>query len=282
MNRKITILLAFVALIVVSSYVYLSTVPPSPQRQPLSPSENLPGEDKLAKSDKEDVEENINGYSLEEDLRINQTTEEEEENRISGLSQQQQAQLMKKIEPNKMNTVLHEYNTSLPKGINNKVQYFYYNISYDYFLITAENGADIRENPAADSTVVARVENLDKVSLLQRAEGKEFQGSNIWYRVACKKDNQTKEGYLHASTGTPRAFRFDKMLAAVNQLKQQLAQGELHFISNYKNQNGAPPKKGDAAIDEYGYRFITVLPHTCGQIPAANSGIYRTESWCEY
>lgn len=260
MYRKTTILIAVAAVIAVSSYLYLREVPPAPQREQLRPSQNVPREDKLTKSDQEAVEENINGYDLENDLRITETIEADEENRIESLSQQQQYQLLGNISPNKMNTVLQEYKTTLPEGINNKVQYFEYHISFDYFLITAENGTEIRENPAPDAPVVCRVNNMDKVSLLQRADGKEFQGSNIWYRVACSHDNQTEEGYLHSQTGVPRTFRFDKMQAGVNQLRQQLAQGELHFIRNYKNQNGAPPKKGDAATDEYGYRFYHSAP----------------------
>lgn len=260
MYRKITIILMAVALVAASSYVYISSVPPSPQRQQLRTSPNLLREDKLAKSDKEAVEENINGFSIEDDLRITRAAQGVEKDGILSLSQQQQVQMLENIGSNKMNTVLHQYNTTLPETIINKVQYFEYNISFDYFLITAENGGEIRENPISDAAVVCRVNNLDKVSLLQRVEAEEVAGSNIWYRVACSHDNQTEEGYLHSTVGTPRIFRFDRMQNAVNQLRQQLSQGELHFVRNYKNQNGAPPEKGDAAIDEHGYRFYHSAP----------------------
>jgi len=50
------------------------------------------------------------------------------------------------------------------------------------------------------------------------------------------------------------------MLDAINDLKQQVDQGELHFVSNYKNQNGTPPQEGNAAIDEYGYRVYHSAP----------------------
>jgi len=259
MYRKINLILMVIIIVAVSSGVYRRTVPPGETPAPRQQTD-LPREDRLAKSDREAVEENINGFSIEDDLKLTQTTRREEKNRISCLSQQQKTQVLKNIGSKKMNTVLHEYNTTLPQGINDAVQYTQYNFSFDYFLVTAENGADIRENPAPDATVVARVENLDKVSLLQRVEGEEMEGSTLWYRVAFGNGNKTNEGYLHSTAGTPRNFRFDRMQDAVNQLRQQVAQGGLHFISNYKNQNGAPPQKGDAAVDEYGYRFYHSAP----------------------
>lgn len=261
MYRKINLVLLviIIAIVATAGCVYRRSAPPGETPAPRQQSDRS-REDRLAKSDKEAVEENINGFSIEDDLKLTQTTRREEKNRISSLSQQQNSQMLKKIGSKKMNTVLQEYNTTLPQGINNAIQYAQYNFSYDYFLVTAENGADIRENPAPDATVVARVENLDKVSLLQRVEGKEMEGSNIWYRVGFVDGDKASEGYLHATEGTPRVFRFSRMQDAVNELKQQVAQGALHFIRNYKNQNGAPPAKGDAAVDEHGYRAYHSAP----------------------
>jgi len=254
--KKITILLLLVAIVGVSSYVYLRGVP-SPQSSPIP---TLPKEDRLTKSDQKDVEENINGIDIEEDLNITKETQKAEEKKNLSLSQQQQAQMLEKISSNQKNAVPQEYNTTLPKTITNKVQYFDYKISYDYFLITAANGAELRKDPTSGASVVCKVNNLDKISLLQRVEGEVVQGSNIWYRVACSHDNKTDVGYLHSTTGTPRVFRFDKMQAAVNTLKQQLTQGKLHFIRNYKNAYGTPPKKGDTSVDQYGYRFYHSAP----------------------
>ncbi|HHT62414.1 MAG TPA: L,D-transpeptidase family protein [Clostridia bacterium] len=258
MYKKITVMLTALALIAASSYIY-SRMVPSPQRQPLPQSENRQGEDPLAKTEREGIEENINGTDLEEDFRLTRDLGGEEK-RILSLSQEQQKEMLNKVGSKKMNTVLEEYHRILPAGINNRLQYTGYDITYDYFLVTAENGTEIREKPTADSPVVGRVNNLDKVSLLQRVESDMLEGSNIWYRVACNLNNQTIEGYLHSGTGIPRAFRFDKMLAAVNELRQQLAQGELHFIRNYKNQNGTPPQKGNTQVDEHGYRFYHSAP----------------------
>src|SRR5690606_7051899 len=98
---------------------------------------------------------------------------------ISALDRQRSLQMVKKVGSKKMNDVLHEYSSALPEGINDAVQYNLYSLPFDYFLVTADNGAKVRENPVADSAAVASAGNLDKVSLLQRVESDEYQGSDI-------------------------------------------------------------------------------------------------------
>lgn len=258
MKRRFSLVLIIILIIAAAGCVNRPAPPeerPSPRRQT-----EQPKEDKLAKSGKEAVEENINGYSIKDDLRITETAQEDGSRRISALDRQRSLQMVKKVGSKKMNAVLHEYSTTLPEGINDAVQYTRYSLPFDYFLVTADNGAKVRENPVQDSATVASVGNLDKLSLLQRVESDEYQGSNIWYRVGFWDGNKTGEGYLHSTEGTPRSFRFERMRDAVNDLKQQVAQGPLHFISNYKNQNGPPPQKGDAAVDEHGYRVYHSAP----------------------
>ncbi len=259
MYRKISLLLIGIILVTATGCVNRRIAPPKDIPAPGQQTDQV-RKDRLAKSDKEAVEENINGLSIEDDLRATQTAQRDGKGRISGLSRQQKAQMLKKIGSKKMNTVLHEYNTTLPQGINDAVRYDLYDFSYDYFLVTAEDGADVREKPAPGTTVVARLENLDKASLLQRVESEEIKGSKIWYRIGFQNGGKIIEGYLHSSEGTPRTFRFGKMQDAVNSLKQQVDKGALHFVSNYKNQNGAPPSKGGAAVDQYGYRVYHSAP----------------------
>ncbi|SCZ06317.1 L,D-transpeptidase [Alkaliphilus peptidifermentans] len=257
MYRKITIVLMIILIAATSSCGLRRDAPPGEAPNPRNQTE-LQREDMLAKSDQEAVEENINGYNIEDDLRITQTTQDDD--RISCIDQEQRAEILNNIGSKPMNTVLEEYDSTLPEAIIDTLQYHQYNISYDYLLITAEDGAKIRENPKPDTNFVAHIETLEKMSLLQRVEGEELEGSNIWYRVAFENGNEVKEGYLHSTEGTPRNFRFDRMQDAINELRQQVAEGELHFISNYKNENGAPPQEGDAAVDEYGYRVYHSAP----------------------
>lgn len=263
MYKKMILILLILLMVTVTSCTERRDAPPDErpeQSQQQPPSENMGREDKLAKSDEENVEENINGFDIEDDEQVGQDTEQRKEDKVSGISQQDKMNMLKKIEPKKINTILEEYDTTLPEEITQDLQYTEYDIAFDYFLITSEDGFEVRESPAPDSTVIAEVENLDKVSLLQRAEGETLEDSNIWYRVAFGNGDEVKEGYVHSSAGTPRMFRFENMRDGINQLNQQLSQGELHFIRNYKYQNGAPPKKGDAAVDEYGYRAYHSAP----------------------
>ncbi len=261
MKRRLNLVLIIMIIIAIIAAAGCVNRPAPPEERP-SPRRQTeqPKEDRLAKSDKEAVEENINGYSIKDDLRITGTAQEDGRRKISALDRQRSLQMVKKVGSKKMNAVLHEYSTTLSEGINDAVQYTRYSLPFDYFLVTAENGAKVRENPVQDSATVATVGNLDKLSLLQRVESDEYQGSNIWYRVGFWDGTKTGEGYLHSTEGTPRNFRFDRMQDAVNELKQQVAQGPLHFISNYKNQNGPPPRKGDAAVDEHGYRVYHSAP----------------------
>ena len=271
MNRKFTLILMAAALIGVASFLYLrGGLVPNPQ---LRPNESkAPQVDNLTKSDQPSVEENINGYELEEDLGITKDTQEADENESSSLSQQQQTQLLEKLSAKPTNSVLQDYKTTLPKTINYKLQYTNYQMSYDYFLITAANGAELRKDPQNGAAVVCRVNSLDKISLLQQVQGETIAGSNIWYRVACTHNNKTEEGYLHSAAGVPRGFQFTKMLEAVNVLKQQLTKGELNFVRNYKNQNGAPPAKPEGAVDQYGYRSYHSAP---GYVKADTGSDFR-------
>lgn len=143
-------------------------------------------EDSLPKTELKDVEENINAYDIEDDFRITQDVTQTEEE-FAALNPQKTKQLLKEIGPKKKNTLLEEYESSLPKAINKALQYSQYNISYDYFLVTAEKGAKIKETPDPAGTDVGQVNNLDKVSLLQRVDGESVAGSKIWYRIAVEK-----------------------------------------------------------------------------------------------
>lgn len=225
-----------------------------------TPSQNMQSAGRLSKSDEENVEENINGYNIEDDQMITQNSEAVEGNKISNLNQRLKTQILGSIDTKSTDTILEVYQTMLPEGIQEDIQYPYYNINFDYFLITADNESEIRENPTLNSSVIAMVKNLDKVSLYQRVQGEWVDDSDMWYRVGILEGDQLKEGYIHSILGTPRNYRFDKMKDAINGLLQEVNQGELHFISNYKNLNGAPPQKGNAEVDEYGYRVFHSAP----------------------
>ncbi|MEJ6949665.1 L,D-transpeptidase family protein [Natronospora cellulosivora (SeqCode)] len=266
MNKKTAIVVVLVAVVALSAFALYRSNSFNQARQ------NQPEEDNLAKTELEGVEENINAYDIEEDISITMRTEVDGEEGVMGLTQAQKLEMLDIIDPASNNTVLEEFNTHLPENINDAREYMLYEISYDYFLITAEEGTQIRENPDPNSPVLAELETLDKVSLLQRVEGEEMAGSNIWYRVFFIANEQFNEGYVISTTGTPRVFRFDAMETAINELREELNQGELHFISNYKFENGVPPQEGDIAVDEHGYRYYHSAP---AYVEASTDADYR-------
>lgn len=207
----------------------------------------------------EEADENINAYQLEDDFQMTRDLGRDE-NEVLALSRQETEQLLEKVSPKKENTILNQYETNLPADINEALRYFQYPISYDYYLVTAEEGVNIREGPRPDANIVGRVEYLDKLSLLQRVEGEEMAGSKIWYRIAAEREGEIDEGYLHFNAGTPRTFRFQAMRDKVYELQQLLDDGELNYIINYRNQNGTPPQQDNRQVDDYGYRFYHSAP----------------------
>jgi hypothetical protein len=253
MNKKLIYPLVALVVVAVVGYTYFLDTPEETPDQ-AEQQQEAPNQ----KTD-ENIEENINGYNIEDDLEITQNSQQNE-NETSTVDRQQTEQIRREVSPKKENTILHEYNPQLPEGINEARQYRQYPISFAYFLVTAEEGVELKAGPDPSDSTVDERSYLDKVSLLQRVEGKEKAGSKIWYRVASKQGEEIKEGYINSTEGIPRNFRFAKMKEAVDELKQELAEGQLQFVSNYRNENGTPPQEGKALVDEHGYRVYHSAP----------------------
>ncbi len=148
----------------------------------------------------------------------------------------------------------------MPETIKQRLKYLDYDFSFDYFLITVKEDIKVYETPVPNDEHIAKLQHLDKVSLLQRVAGEKLNESDIWYRVVFVANEEIKNGYIHSSYGKARQFRFRKMEEAINELEEELAEGPLHFVTNYKNHNGTPPQDGDIAVDEYGYRVYHSAP----------------------
>jgi len=218
-------------------------------------------DDNLSKSGKEAVEENINGFDISEDESITRQAESLMMTQIhTAVDQEEIKQLAESKSKSAKNDILLMYNKQLPPEIIYDVKYEKYNLTYDYFLVTSEETVNIYRNPDSDDEVVCTAGIYEKLALHQQVSGKTFGDSNIWYKVSCKHDGEIVTGYIHSSAGTTRTFQFDKMLNAIKNLQQQLAQGKLNHISNYKNVNGDPPKKGEGATDEFGMRIYQSAP----------------------
>jgi hypothetical protein len=218
-------------------------------------------EDNLAKSDEDAVEENINGFDLGDDESITQKAESLLMTQINtAVDQKEIAQLAEAKSGSPENEIVLLYEKQLPAAITYAVQYEKYNLTYDYFLVTGEEEIPVYENPDPGDKVVCTTMNSEKLALHQKVTGKTLENSDIWYKVSCRHDGNIVSGYIHSSAGITRTFQFDKMLEALQKLQQQVADGKLNHVSNYKNVNGAPPSKGEGATDEHGMRIYQSAP----------------------
>ncbi|QOR36823.1 L,D-transpeptidase [Clostridium sp. 'deep sea'] len=241
MNRKLILGLLIIAVIVTSGYFYFRKINSVPKQQQV------------------EIDEDINGYSLVDDMRLTQIVLQNEAHRAYCVGQNKKIELFANLFNSSSVTVLKDYKSRLPNNINNDIKYFQYNLAFDYFLITADE-ASLKEKPKVNSPVLATIATLEKITLLQKVQAEQQEGSNIWYRVVLENNNEIKEGYIHSSQGTPRKFQFNKMQAEVADLQKLLREGELHFIRNYKNYNGASPRINNENVDEYGFRHTHSAP----------------------
>lgn len=218
-------------------------------------------EDNLAKSDREGLEENINAADIDRDKELTRRAQQKKDMvELLGLTPEELKLVRERIGDSPINDVLEEYRSTLPDEMNKSLQYREYLLTYDYFLVTAEEESIIRENPTPNASEVCTAIEGEKLTLLARVRGENAADSDIWFQVTCREDGQVRTGYIHSAAGTPRQFRFDRMLSALQDLRQHSAQGPLHHISNYKNANGAPPSKNDSAVDEFGLRIYQSAP----------------------
>lgn len=254
--------------------------PPRLEEQPRIRAEQPPRQpvredfrDDLAKSSKHSVEENINALSIEEDIDFTRDAKNNGiEREPAMLSQDEATQVRHNVKNSPVNTTLEEFRTALPQEILKNLQYQYYLLSYDYLLVTAPEVTPILKDPRQGAEQVNSVLCGEKITLHDKVQGEAVGDSNIWYKVSRKENGQIHTGYVHSQTGVPRKFRFDEMLRSLRDLNQQALGGKLHYISNYKNVNGAPPKKNNAGTDEFGYRIYQSAP---GYINADTASDFR-------
>jgi hypothetical protein len=253
-----------------------------PEKSPVPQQTNQPEQstpkpgrqqDKLSKSDQDAVEENINGFDISKDKEITRTAESLQMTQIrTGVDQNELKQISAVNTAGTDNTVLLKYDTKLPAEIKYDVKYTKYDLTYDYFLVTSGNEVIIRKSPDPNDAEACKTYSGEKLALHEKISGKTVDDSDIWYKVSCKDKGNITTGYIHSSAGITRTFQFSKMLDALKGLKQQVSKGKLNHVSNYKNVNGAPPSKGDAATDEFGMRIYQSAP---GYFQANTSSDFR-------
>ncbi len=269
MKNKL-LLLFLTVILLITSCSYRRTEPDETRKPPAEKKQEEtrdkngqePQRDNLFKSDKDAVEENINGFELESDLKETSFAESQKISQSNiGVNQFEVSRINSTPDGTGTIEVIQTYDTRLPAEIRSGLKYTKYDLSYDYFLITSEQEVSIYKRPDPDTEEVCKAYNGEKLALHQKVSGATLNGSDIWYKVSCKHDGSIVTGYVHSKMGETRTFQFDKMLSSIKSLMKQLSQGKLNHVSNYKNVNGAPPEKvKGAATDEYGMRIYQSAP----------------------
>ncbi len=218
-----------------------------------------------------DIEEDVNAVDLEKDEILTEKALEEHKTEKDVLLPQDEIEenideddklVEEEVSINEDGfTIVREFNTIVPETIQIDIKYDKYATSYDYLLILA-GGANIREKPTVKAKVLDTATMYEKINLIEEVKGEYIEGFNTdkWYKVFFKDGDNIKSGYILSSLGEPRTFQFDKMVEAVNKLKEEVENNQTVYISNYKNRNGSAPLYKGQNQDEYGIKRYQAAP----------------------
>lgn len=201
-----------------------------------------------------DIEEDINAIDLEKDEKLTIEAKEEHKTEEDVLVPQDEvdekndeigegSKIETEIEEESEYKVLKTFNSELPSNIILNKSYDKYPISYNYILVLNSN-INIREEPTTESKVIKKAFIYEKINLEEKIKGQYLENfkNDIWYKLFWKdKNGEIQYGYVFADLVEPREFQFEKMIASINKLKEEVENNKTAYISNYKNRNGAPP-----------------------------------------
>ena len=150
------------------------------------------------------------------------------------------------------------YNTRVPDSVAVNLKYTRYSIPYDYVLITT-SGANIRSAPSTSGSVIGKAGYNTKVKVVAMVKGQYLSsyGTDKWYEVIW---TNGARGYILSSLARYRTFQFEKMLASLTALKNEVDTTTTAYISNYKNANGAAPYYNGGTQDPYGVQRYQSAP----------------------
>lgn len=158
-------------------------------------------------------------------------------------------------EQQKIPGIIETFSTVIPQSVKVDLKYDRYLTSLDYVLVTVSVG-NVRAKPKFGAPVVGWVYMNQRPALLEEVKGEYSNSSktDLWYRIAWEDNKGYHEGYIFCTLGESRCFQLDKMMDAVQGLKDEVDQNRTGFIHNYKNFRGAPPLYKGKTNDKYGYR----------------------------
>lgn len=139
------------------------------------------------------------------------------------------------------------------QGIEFALKYKKYLLSYAY-VVADRSGVNIREKPLFSGKILKKAGYLEKINYIETVTGdyiKKYNSSN-WYYLYWMEGHTKKFGFVYAPLVKLRTFQFDKMLAEVKKVENQVGNGRISYINNYKNMTGSAPKYKGTDIDSYG------------------------------
>lgn len=196
------------------------------------------------------VEDNINGQDITEDLEMTEKAEDEnitEEN--TGVTEDiDKEQIIEEKE-----IVLKVFDSLIPVGLIKNSKYEKYQVFNNYLLILSR-AANIREEATAESKIIGGVQHFEKINLIAEVKGQylEKYDSDSWYKISWNVGEEIKIGYIFSKLGDTREFQFSKMYDDIRELKINVEGSLTAYISNYKNRNGSAPLINGKTVDEFG------------------------------
>jgi lipoprotein-anchoring transpeptidase ErfK/SrfK len=222
--------------------------------------ENSEGGDEISKE--EDIEPDINYYELQEDKELTDSAIEEKigEYDITLMDNEDIAKLIEATDIDKIKGVeiVETYNTKIPDNLSVSLLYNKYSMPFDYILITSDN-AKIYKMPSLDSETLGQASKYAKVKLVGKVRSQDG-NDDEWYILSWLDNGENVYGFITSDSGTPRRFRFDKMIESIERLANQMEDNKYGYISNYKDRNGSPPLVNGKGMDKYGIQAYQSAP----------------------
>ncbi|MGI6704726.1 MAG: L,D-transpeptidase family protein [Clostridia bacterium] len=228
-------------------------------------------EQDAADDEQEGIEENINCDDLEEDQEMTEGAEEDHitQEDVGVAPENEEFDELDSVEI----SVIREFETQLPAGYQEALEYDKYPIGFDYVLIQVAS-ANIREEPSTSARIVAGAQRYERLSLRREVRGEyhEQYETDSWYEVYWKEGDAIQTGYLLAPLAEVRRFQFDKMAEVIERLMTDVEAGKMAYVHSYKNVKGSPPLWKGKTVDEYGNRRSQSAP---GYLEPDTKGEFR-------
>lgn len=161
-----------------------------------------------------------------------------------------------------------------------QLKYKQYPMTYTY-VVCETQGINIRKFPSPDAKVLREAGKWEKLQYIEtvrflnhkKEENENSQEQATWYHVYWYENSEQTVvadgsdildgngektglkkvfGFVNANVVSKRSFAFSKMQEKIKQLEDEMREGSITYVSNYKNYHGKAPLCGGKEKDEGG------------------------------